>query len=78
MVQINNFQDHRYTLKKATHVANFSILTPEQMKYIQPVDPATIRYLLGNNHHDALQYVNGLLKIPRSDIRIETYCFPTP
>ena len=28
MVQISNFLDHPYTLKKGTHMANFSILTP--------------------------------------------------
>ena len=32
MVQISNFLDHPYTLKKGTHIANFSILTPEQTK----------------------------------------------
>ena len=48
MVQINNFQDHPYTLKRKTHIANFSILTPEQMKYIQPIDPLPIRHLLDN------------------------------
>ena len=29
MVQISNFLDHPYTLKKEMHIANFSILTPE-------------------------------------------------
>ena len=29
MVQISNFLDHPHTLKKGTHIANFSILTPE-------------------------------------------------
>ena len=32
MVQISNFLDHPYTLKKRTHIANFSISTPEQKK----------------------------------------------
>ena len=34
MVQIINFLDHPYTLKKGTRIANFSILTPEQTKHI--------------------------------------------
>ena len=29
MVQTSNFLDHPCTLKKGTHIANFSILTPE-------------------------------------------------
>ena len=53
MVQISNFLDHSYTLKKATHMANFSILTPEQTKHIRPVNPTSVRHLLNNNHDDA-------------------------
>ena len=32
MVQIIIFLDHPYTLKKGTHTANFSTMTPEQTK----------------------------------------------
>ena len=32
MVQISNFMKHPYTLKKGTHIANFSMLIPEQTK----------------------------------------------
>ena len=39
MIQISNFLDHPYTLKKGTHMANFSILTPEQTKHNRPVNP---------------------------------------
>ena len=37
MVQISNFLDHLYTLKKGAHIANFSELTPEQTKHFRPV-----------------------------------------
>ena len=77
-VQINNFQDHPYTIKRATHIANFSILTTEQMIYTQPIDPALIRHLLDSKNDDAVQYDNSLLKTPRSDVSVETYWFPTP
>ena len=46
MVQINNFLDLPYTFKKGTHIANFSILTPEQTKHIRPVHPTSVRNLL--------------------------------
>ena len=39
VVQNSNFLDHPYTLKKRTPMANFAILTPEQTKHIQPVNP---------------------------------------
>ena len=40
-VHLNNFTDSPYTLKRGTQVANFTVLTPEQMEYVEPVDPVT-------------------------------------
>ena len=40
-VHLNNFTDSPYTLKRGTQVANFTVLTPEQMEYVKPVDPVT-------------------------------------
>ena len=73
MVQISNFLDHPYTLKKGTHMANFSILTPEQTKLIQPVNPTSLRHLLNNNHDDAINYTNSLLYTSKIDEVNETY-----
>ena len=78
MVQISNFLDHPYTLKRGTHMANFSILTPEQTKHIRPVNPTSVRHLLNNNHDDAIHYINSLLKTSKPDEVNETYWFPTP
>ena len=78
MVQISNFLDHPYTLKKGTHIANFSILTPEQTKQIQPVNPTSVRHLLNNSQDDAIHYINSLLKTSKNDEVNETYWFPTP
>ena len=39
-VHINNFTDQPYKLKKGLHIANFSVLTPEQMKHVEPIDPS--------------------------------------
>ena len=78
MVQISIFLDHPYTLKKGTHMANFSILTLEQTKHIRPVNPTSLRHLLNNNHDDAIHYINNLLKTSKTDEVNETYWFPTP
>ena len=78
MVQISNFLDHPYTLKKGTHIANFSILTPEQTKHIRPVNPTSVRHILNNSHDDAIHYINNLLKTSKNDEVNETYWFPTP
>ena len=57
MVQISNFLDLPYTLKKGTHISNFSILTPKQTKRIRPVNPTSVRHLLNNNHDDAIHII---------------------
>ena len=56
MVQISNFLDHPYTLKKGKHMANLSILTPEKTKHFRPINPTSVRHLLNNNHDDAIHY----------------------
>ena len=38
---LNNFTDSPYTLKRGTQVVTFTVLTPEQMKYVKPIDPVT-------------------------------------
>ena len=78
MVQISNFLDHPYTLKKGTHMENSSILTPEQTKQIRPANPTSLRHLLNNNHDDAIHCINSLLKTSKINEYKETYWFPTP
>ena len=70
--------DHTYTLKKGTHIANLSILTPEKKtKHVRPFNPISVRHLL-NINHDAIHYINSLLKISKPDEVNETYWFPSP
>ena len=39
-IHVNNFPDQPYKLKKGMHIAIFSVMTPEQIKYVRPIDPA--------------------------------------
>ena len=78
MIQISNFLDHPNTLKKGTHIANFSILTAEQTKHIRLVNPTSVRHLLNNSHDDAIYYVNSFLKTSKDNEVNEIYWFPTP
>ena len=78
MVQINNFLDPPYTLKKGTHIVTFSKLTPEQTKHVRFVNPIALQHLLKKNHDDAIHYINSLLKTSKNDEFNETYWFSTP
>ena len=60
LIPMNNFTDHPYKLKKGLHIANFSVMTPEQMKYVEPVDPASTWHPL--QQEQAAQYVRSLIK----------------
>ena len=75
--QIINFSELPYTIPIDTHLAAFKILTPEQIKYIQPVGPALLSFMI--QHDDTSEvFLNELLKVPPQTQEQETYWFPTP
>ena len=75
--QIINFSELLYTITIDTHLADFKILTPEQIKHIQPVDPAVLSFMI--QHEETIEvYINELLKVPQSTPEQESYWFPTP
>ena len=39
-IHVKNFTDQPYKFKKGLHIANFLVMTPEQMKHVRPIDPA--------------------------------------
>ena len=53
-VHLNKFTDSPYTLKRGTQVATFTVLTPEQLKYVKPIDPVTTWHLLQNNPENGM------------------------
>ena len=78
LVHLNNFTDSPYTLKRGTQVANFTVLTPEQMKYVKPIDPVTTWHLLQDNPENAAYYASSLIKSTKPEDFKENYWFPTP
>ena len=77
-IPVNKFTDHPYKLKKGLHIANFSVITPEQKKYVKPVDPVSTWHLLRNDQEQAVHYVSSLIKTNRNPQNSENYWFPTP
>ena len=65
-IPVNNFTDHPYKLKEGLHIANFSVMTPEQIKYVKPVDPASTWHLLQNDQEQAAHYVSSLIKMKKN------------
>ena len=75
--QIINFSEFPYTITLDTHLADFKILTPEQIKHIQPIDPSVLSFMI--QHEETTEvYINELLKVPQQNSEQESYWFPTP
>ena len=77
-IPLNNFTDHPYTLKRGSHIASFSVMTPGQMKYVKPIDPVTTWHLLQDDPENAAFYVSSLIKSSKPEDFKESYWFPTP
>ena len=75
-VHLNNFSDSPYTLQSGTQVANFTVLTPEQMKYVKPIDPLTTWHLLQANPENAAYYAISLIKSTKPEDVKKTTGFP--
>ena len=75
--QVIIFSELPYTITLDTHLADFKILTPEQIKQIQSVDPAFLSFMI--QHEETTEvYINELLNVPQQNSEQETYWFPTP
>ena len=60
--QVINFSDTPYTLPIDTHMADFRVLTPEQIKHIKPVDPSTLTFMMHQHMENTDLYLNQLMK----------------
>ena len=77
-IYVNNFTEQPNTFKRGSHIANFSVLTPEQMKYVKPFDPVTTWHFLQDNPENAAYYASRLIKSAKTEEDKENYWFPTP
>ena len=77
-IHVNKFTDQPYKLKKGMHIANFSVMTPEQMKHVRQIDPVSTWHLLNENEEDAVHYISSFHKANRNNDQYEQYSFPTP
>ena len=58
-IRVTNVGETPYTLKKNTQVADFAILTPEQSKFIKPVDTAILQMLPKDEQDFSLYSMNS-------------------
>ena len=76
-VRVTNATESSYTINKNTQIAEFSLVTPEQCKFIKPVDTA-IFIMIPEGDPNLVTYLTELLRTNKPDQQNNTFWFPTP
>ena len=74
-VRVTNTTESPYTINKNTQIAEFSVVTPEQSKFIKPVDMAVLS-MIPEGDPDLTTYLTELLRTNKSDQQSNTFWFP--
>ena len=75
-VRVTNTTESPYTINKNTQIAEFSVVTPEQSKFIKPVDMAILS-MIPEGDPDLITYLTELLRTNKQDQQTNTFWFPT-
>ena len=76
-VRVTNTTKSPYNIKKHTQIAEFSVVTPEESRYIKPVDMAILT-MIPQDDPDLTAYLNELLRTSKPEQEESTFWFPSP
>ena len=76
-VRITNTRESPFTINRNTQIAEFSVVTPEQSKFIKPVDMAILS-MIPEGDPDLVTYLTELLRTNKPDQQNNAFWFPTP
>ena len=76
-VRVTNTTESPHTINKNTQIAEFSVMTPEQSKFVKPVDTAILS-MIPEDDPDLVTYLTELLRTNKRDQQNNTFWFPTP
>ena len=76
-VRVTNTTESPYTINKNTQTAEFSVVTPEKSKFINPVDMAILS-MIPEGDPDLITYLTELLRTNKHDQQTNNFWFPTP
>ena len=71
-VRITYTTESPYSIKKNTQIAEFSVVTPEQSKFIRPVDTALLN-MIREGDPDLTTYLNELLRTNKPEQQSNTF-----
>ena len=76
-VRITNTKEWPYFIKKNTEIVEFTVVTPEQSKFIRTVDTATLN-MIPEGDPDLTTYLGELPRTNQPEQHRNTFWFPTP
>ena len=76
-VRVTNTTESPCTIKKNTQIADFSVVTPEQSKFIKPVDTELLG-MIPEGDSDLINCLTELLRRNKPDQQNNTFWFPLP
>ena len=76
-VRVTNTTESPYTINKNTQIAEFSVVTPEQSKFIKPVDMAILS-MIPEGDPNLITYLTEQLRTNKPDQQTKAVWFPTP
>ena len=76
-VRVTNTPESPYTINKNTQIADVSVVTPEQSKFIEPADTAILSMIPESDPH-LITYLTELLKTIKPNQQSNNFWFPTP
>ena len=76
-VRVTNTTESPYTINKNTQIAEISVVTPEQSKFIKPVDMAILS-MIPEGDPDLVTYLTELLRTNKPDQQNNAFWSPTP
>ena len=76
-VRVTNTTESLYTINKNTQIAEFSVVTPEQSRFIKPVDTAVLS-MIPEGDPDLITYLTELLRTNKAEQQNNTFWFSTP
>ena len=76
-VRVTNTMESPYTINKRTQIAEFSVVTPEQSRFIKPVDKAILS-MIPEGDPDLVTYLTELLRTNKPEQQNNTFWFPAP
>ena len=75
-IRVTNKTESFYLIRKKTQIAEFSVVTPEQSKFIQPVDTAILS-MITEGDPDLTTYMNQLLTAKKLEQQNNTLWYLT-